>query len=198
MFSNKFFIMEKNQTKGHQKIEMRRIPNEENHLITFLEHRSGSTKRQVSFLLCVAKVGTLVFSLVDKAFSFGHPSIETSTNKVLYENPPPNDGTLNLVQAYRQFRFNKLHKKDSELLSKMEVPKEQEKILRKNVPNQSKCWWEEPISELEQMATKIQMLHNHVQHQANELRTRASSSSLPFSVVNQTPPTNSFSMTKVE
>ncbi|KAJ9672896.1 hypothetical protein PVL29_026235 [Vitis rotundifolia] len=79
----------------------------------------------------------------------------------------------------------------------MEVPKEQEKILRKNVPNQSKSWWEEPISELEQMATKIQMLRNHVQHQANELRTRASSSSLPFSVVNQTP-TNPFSMTKVE
>ena len=191
--------MEKKQTKGRQKIEMKRIPNEEDRLITFSKRRSGIYKKASELsTLCGAEVGVLVFSPAGKAFSFGQPSIEKITNKVLYENPPPNDGTLNLVQAYRQFRFNKLHKKDSELLSKMEVPKEQEKILRKNVPNQSKCWWEEPISELEQMATKIQMLHNHVQHQANELRTRASSSSLPFSVVNQTPPTNSFSMTKVE
>ena len=86
----------------------------------------------------------------------------------------------------------------------MEVEKEQEKIpKKKKVPNQSKGWWEEPVSELgmhelEQMPTKIQMLHKHVQHRANELRTRASSSSLSFSMVNQTPSTNPFFMTKVE
>ena len=146
----------------------------------------------------------MVFSRAGKAFSFGHPSIEIITNNVLYENPPPNDGTLNLVEAHRRFRLNELQKKCSELLSKMEVAKEQEKILReKKVPNQSKGWWEEPISELgmhelEKMATKIQILHKHVWHRANELRTRASSSSFPFSRVNQTPPTNPFSMTKVE
>ncbi|KAJ9672870.1 hypothetical protein PVL29_026216 [Vitis rotundifolia] len=144
--------MEKKQTKGRQKIEMKRIPKEEDPLITFLKHRFGIYNK-VSELstLCGAGVGVLVFSPAGKAFLFGHSSIETITNKVLYENPPPNDNTLNL---------------------------EREKILRKKVPNRSKGWWEKPIT--------------------NELRTRASSSSLPFSIVNQTPPTNPFSMTKVE
>ncbi|KAJ9672895.1 hypothetical protein PVL29_026234 [Vitis rotundifolia] len=196
--------MEKKQTKGRQKIEMQRIPNEEDRLITFSKRRSGIYKKASELsTLCGAEVGVLVFSQAGKAFSFGQPSIETITNKVLYENPPPNDNTLNLVEAHRRFRLNELHQKYSELLSKMEVAKEREKILRKKVSNRSKGWWEEPIGELsmhelEQMATKIQMLHKHVQHRANELRTRASSSSLPFSVVNQTPPTNPFSMTKVE
>ena len=196
--------MEKKQTKGRQKIEMKRIPNEEDRLITFSKRRSGIYKKASELsTLCGAEVGVLVFSPAGKAFSFGQPSIEKITNKVFYENPPPNDNTLNLVEAHRRFRLNELHQKYSELLSKMEVAKEQEKILRKKVPNRSKGWWEEPISELsmhelEQMAIKIQMLHKHVQHRANELWTRASSSSLPFSVVNQTPPTNPFSMTEVE
>ncbi|KAJ9672853.1 hypothetical protein PVL29_026199 [Vitis rotundifolia] len=146
-----------------------RIPNEENRVITFSKCRFGIYKKASELsTLCDAEVGVLDFSLASKAFSFGHPSIETITNKVLYENPPPN-GTLN---------------------------------LKKKVLNQSKDWWEEPVSELgmhepEQMPTKIQMLHKHVQHRANELRTRASSSSLSFSMVNQTPPTNPFFMTKV-
>ncbi|KAL6315064.1 hypothetical protein AAG906_030917 [Vitis piasezkii] len=150
---------------------MKRIPNEENHLIIFSKCRSRIYKKASELsTLCGAEIGVLDFSLASKAFSFGHPSIETITNKVLYENPPPNDGAR-------------------------EDPKK--------VPNQSKGWWEEPVSELgmhelEQMPTKIQMLHKHVQHQANELRTRASSSSLSFSMVNQTPSTNPFFMTKVE
>ena len=183
---------------------MKRIPKEEDRLITFSKHRFGIyNKASELSTLCGEKVGVLVFSRAGKAFSFGHPSIEIITNNVLYENPPPNDGTLNLVEAHRRFRLNELQKKCSELLSKMEVAKEQEKILRKKVPNRSKVWWEEPISELgmhelEKMATKIQILHKHVRHRDNELRTSASSSSLPFSRVNQTPPTNPFSMTKVE
>ncbi|KAJ9672869.1 hypothetical protein PVL29_026215 [Vitis rotundifolia] len=159
---------------------MKRIPNEENRLITFSKCRFGIYKKASKLsTLCDAEVGVLDFSLASKAFSFGHPSIETIKNKVLYENPPSNDGTLNLLKRSKR------------------------RSLEKKVPKPSKGWWEEPISELgmhepEQMPTKIQMLRKHVQHRANELRTRASSSSLSFSMVNQTPATNPFFMTKVE
>ena len=111
---------------------MKRIPKEEDRLITFSKRRFGIyNKASELSTLCGEKVGVLVFSRAGKAFSFGHPSIEIITNKVLCENPPLNDGTLNLVEAHRRFRLNELQKKYSELLSKMEVAKEQEKISRK-------------------------------------------------------------------
>ena len=131
--------MEKKQTKGLQKIEMKRIPKEEDRLITFSKRRFGIyNKASELSTLCGAEVGVLVFSPAGKAFSFGQPSIEKITNKVLYENPPPNDNTLNLVEAHRRFRLNELQKKYSELLSKMEVAKEQEKILREKKSTKSK------------------------------------------------------------
>ena len=80
--------MEKKRAKSHEKVEMRRMNNEEDHLVSFSKRRLGSTERQVSFLpFCCTEVGILAFSPNGEPFSFGHPCIKLVTNKLLSEIP---------------------------------------------------------------------------------------------------------------
>ncbi|XP_034677792.1 agamous-like MADS-box protein AGL61 [Vitis riparia] len=177
--------MEKKQAKSHKKVEMRRMNNEEDRLVSFSKRRSGIYRKASELsTLCGAEVGILTFSPNGKPFSFGHPCIKSITNKLLSENHTPCDGTQNLLEPYRRVRLNELHQNYKDACKQMKAAKEQEKKIKKKRLDRSKGWWEEPVIELDmdglkQRADLIQKLHKHVQLQIKELQTMASSSTSP-------------------
>ena len=177
--------MEKKQAKSHKKVEMRKMNNEEDRLVSFSKRRSGIYRKASELsTLCGAEVGILAFSPNGKPFSFGHPCIKSITNKLLSENHTPCDGTQNLLEPYRRVRLNELHQNYKEACTQMKAAKEQEKKIKKKSLDRSKGWWEEPVIELDMDGLKrradlIQKPHKHVQLQIKELQTMASSSTSP-------------------
>lgn len=143
--------MEGKQTKGRQKIEMKRIVNEDDRLITFSKRRSGIYKKSSELVtLCGAEVGVVIFSPAGKPFSFAHPSVESIANRFLNQNPPPTDNTHPLVEAHRRVRINELNQQHNDLLSQLEAEKQRGKelqMLAKANGNQQ-GWWEAPLEEL--------------------------------------------------
>ncbi|EEF42688.1 mads box protein, putative [Ricinus communis] len=179
----------KKQTKGRQKITMKRIENEEDRLITFSKRRSGIYKKASELItLCGAEVGILVFSPAGKPFSFGHPSLESIANRFLGKNVPPSDNTHPLVEAHRKMRINELNKQYNELLNRLESEKERGSMLKKTIRGKG-CnnWWEAPIDdlnmqELEQIYAMFEELHSTLCKKMNEKRNNGVSiwsSSIP-------------------
>lgn len=171
--------MEGKKTKGRQKIEMKKIENEDDRLITFSKRRSGIYKKASELVtLCGAEVGVVIFSPAGKPFSFGHPSVESVANRFLRQNPPPGQGdnTHPLVEAHRRVRINELNQQYNELLSLLEAEKEQGKALQKLTKARgNKGWWEVPTEELgyqelKQMNAQLEELHknlcNHMKEKA--------------------------------
>ncbi|CAK7350249.1 unnamed protein product [Dovyalis caffra] len=177
------------QTKGRQKITIKRIDNEDDRLITFSKRRSGIYKKASELVtLCGAEVGVLVFSPAGKPFSYGHPSIESVANRFLGQNPSPNDNTHPLVEAHRKVRINELSQQHNELLSQMEAERDRGKVLKEGTDIGQSCqgWWEVTIDELnlqelKQMNVMLEEFHENLFKKINELRRNggASSSSFP-------------------
>ncbi|KAL6619495.1 hypothetical protein ACP70R_034634 [Stipagrostis hirtigluma subsp. patula] len=69
---------------GRQKIEIRRIESDEARQVCFSKRRAGLFKKASELsILCGADVAAVVFSPAGKAFSFGHPSVESILDRFL-------------------------------------------------------------------------------------------------------------------
>ncbi|XVF25502.1 hypothetical protein REPUB_Repub13aG0218200 [Reevesia pubescens] len=185
------------KTKGRQKIEMKKIENEDDRLITFSKRRSGIYKKASELAtLCGAEVGFIVFSPAGKPFSFGHPSIESVANRFLKQNPPPNDNTHPLVEAHRKVRINQLGKHLNEVNSQLDVEKGKAKVLDQLTSgNETPGWWEAPIDQLSQK--ELHELYSAFEELRNKLYSKMYEKSVgaTSSVVAPTDPsqlTNSF------
>ncbi|XP_018722168.2 agamous-like MADS-box protein AGL62 [Eucalyptus grandis] len=138
------------QTREHQRIEMKRIENEERRLITFSKRRSGICKIASELVtLCRAEVGVVVLSPFGNPFSFAHPSIDTVANQFLNRNPPSIDGSYALVESNRQARINELNQQYDELINQIKVEEARNKVLKQLTEGKGNgAWWEAPIEEL--------------------------------------------------
>ncbi|CAN6360616.1 unnamed protein product [Urochloa humidicola] len=73
---------------GRQKIEIRRIESDEARQVCFSKRRAGLFKKASELsILCGADVAAVVFSPAGKAFSFGHPSVESILDRFLDTSP---------------------------------------------------------------------------------------------------------------
>ncbi|KAF8666276.1 hypothetical protein HU200_053699 [Digitaria exilis] len=73
---------------GRQKIEIRRIESDEARQVCFSKRRAGLFKKASELsILCEADVAAVVFSPAGKAFSFGHPSVESILDRFLDTSP---------------------------------------------------------------------------------------------------------------
>ncbi|KAF5729935.1 agamous-like MADS-box protein AGL62 [Tripterygium wilfordii] len=89
-------------TKGRQKIEMKKMTNENNLQVTFSKRRNGVFKKACELsTLCGVEAAIIVFSPGKKAFSFGNPSVEAVVDRFLTGNHPPALGAAQLVEAHR-------------------------------------------------------------------------------------------------
>uniref|UniRef100_A0A0A8YEF0 MADS-box domain-containing protein n=1 Tax=Arundo donax TaxID=35708 RepID=A0A0A8YEF0_ARUDO len=102
---------------GRQKIEIRRIESQEARQVCFSKRRAGLFKKASELsILCGADVAAVVFSPAGKAFSFGHPSVESIIDRFLAaaassssssSSPPPgaiNGAVSELNRQYGELR----------------------------------------------------------------------------------------------
>ncbi|KDP37936.1 hypothetical protein JCGZ_04579 [Jatropha curcas] len=139
------------KTKGRQKIEMKKIENEDDRLITFSKRRSGIYKKACELVtLTGAEIAFVVFSPAGKPFSFAHPSIESVTNRFLgKEILISPDSTHPLVEAHRQIRIEELNHHHNDVLQQLDVVKDKGKNLKHKATGIEKMgWWDTPIEEL--------------------------------------------------
>ncbi|GKU94216.1 hypothetical protein SLEP1_g7742 [Rubroshorea leprosula] len=157
------------KTKGKQKIEIRKIENEEDRLITFSKRRSGIIKKSSELVtLCGTEICFVVFSPSGKAFSFGHPSVDLVLNRFLAPQNQPHDDNSNLfVEANRKMKIDELNKQYNDLVIHLEEVIEKGQVLdQRNFGLKGRGWWERPteqlnLEELRQMVGKLNELRNH-------------------------------------
>ena len=90
------------KSKGRQKLDMVKIPNESSRQVTFSKRRSGIFKKASELCtLCGAEVAIIVFSPGKKVFSFGHPGVEVVVERFLTRHPPQNSPAMQLIEAHR-------------------------------------------------------------------------------------------------
>jgi pheromone receptor transcription factor len=180
--------MESKKSKGRQKIEMKRIEDLDDLLITFSKRRSGIYKKASELAtLCGAEVGVVVFSPSGKPFSFGHPSIDSVAYRFLSKDPvPQGDTTHPLVEAHRRVRINQLNQRYCELVRLVEAERERGKALQKVTKARgSKGWWEAPLEklsfqELQQLSASLEELHHNLCNRMKEKLAAGASSSSSF------------------
>lgn len=149
------------QTKGKQKIEMKKVENYGDRMITFSKRKAGIFKKMNEIIaMCNVEVAILVFSQAGKPYTFAHPSMEEVSARLKNPSglePVAKDDLGPLVEAYKKRRIHDLIKKmealDEELamvVEKMKVMKEsrKEKML-------DEMWWNFPseglsVKELQQ------------------------------------------------
>lgn len=164
------------KSKGRQKIEMTKMSKESNLLVTFSKRRSGLFKKASELCtLCGAEIAIIVFSPGKKAFSFGHPCVESIVDRFLTRNPPSiNSNTLQLVEAHRNASVRELNTQFTELVNELEEEKKRgEELSKARKANQGKCWWETPIEELrleelEQLKVAMEELKKNVAKQTEK------------------------------
>ena len=119
-------IMEKKQTQGRKKIEMKMIANENTLRITFSKLRQGLFKKASELsTLCSVDVAIVLFSLGSKAFSFGRPNVESIVDRFLSHNghgQPIEDGNeTGPVVAYLEVIMRQLTQQYHELNKRLEA-----------------------------------------------------------------------------
>ncbi|KAI7990291.1 Agamous-like MADS-box protein AGL62 [Camellia lanceoleosa] len=138
------------KNKGRLKIVMTRMSKESNLLVTFSKRCSGLFKEASELCtLCGAEIAIVVFSPGKKAFSFGHPCVDTVVDGFLSQNSPPNSGSLQLVKAHCNANVSKLNLQLTEALDMLEAEEKRgEELNKMRKASGDRCWWEAPISEL--------------------------------------------------
>ncbi|CAK9184104.1 unnamed protein product [Ilex paraguariensis] len=130
-----------NQRRG--KIQLKMIPQKGARQVTFSKRKASLFKKANELCtLTGAQVAIIVFSPGGKPFSFGHPSVDTITNRFLNQWPMSVPGYQNPVVAELNQRYNNLcqqieaEKRRGEMLQQMEMER------------QKHCWLGRPMEEL--------------------------------------------------
>ncbi|KAF9622955.1 hypothetical protein IFM89_035670 [Coptis chinensis] len=180
--------MVRKPSMGRQKIEIKRIEQEDSRQVTFSKRRAGLFKKASELcILCGAETSIIVFSPAGKAFSFGHPSVETVIDRFLTRSPPSDviGGSVSLVDAHRGVNVRELNRQYTEALNQFEVEKKKsEKFQQQKKASQNQAWWEGPIEnlglhELVQLQASLEDLKKKVANRADELLVNASMPSIP-------------------
>ncbi|CAL5401514.1 unnamed protein product [Camellia sinensis] len=175
------------KSKGRQKIAMTRMSNESNRMVTFSKRRSGLFKKASELCtLCGAEIAIIVFSPGKKAFSFGHPCVDTVVDCFLSRNSLPNSGSLQLVKAHCNANVSKLNLQLTEALDMLEAEKKRgEELNKMRKASRDNCWWEAPVSELglqqlEQLKVAMEDLKKNVAKQSEKIQMEESNPSRFF------------------
>ncbi|XP_057953255.1 agamous-like MADS-box protein AGL29 [Malania oleifera] len=141
--------MERKVNLGRRKIKMNMIPEADARQVAFSRRRSGLFKKASELCtLCDAEAALIVFSPSGKAFSFGHPFVNSVIKKFLTQYPIPNVGEQQSAQAQFESSVRNLNKQYNDLLDQLAAEKKRGDMLKQMLRNQKACWWEAPIDEL--------------------------------------------------
>ncbi|KAI4299837.1 hypothetical protein L6164_033261 [Bauhinia variegata] len=174
-------------TSGRQKIPIEKIPKKSHLQVTFSKRRLGLFKKASELCtLCGVEIGIIVFSPAEKAFSFGHPNVESIIDRFLTRNPAPDSGAHQLVEAHRNANVRDLSMQLTQLQNQFEVEKKRgDDLDQSRKLRQRQFWWESPIDELglqELQLLKLSMeeLKKNVEKQTNKILMEHNSMSSPI------------------
>ncbi|XP_019429177.1 PREDICTED: agamous-like MADS-box protein AGL61 [Lupinus angustifolius] len=143
-------MSKKKSSLGRQKIPIEKIPKKSHLQVTFSKRRSGLFKKASELCtLCGVEIAIIVFSPADKAFSFGHPEVESIIDRYLTRNPSPECSTHQLVEAHRNANVRDLNMQLTQFLNHLEIEKKRgDEVDHVRKARQMQFWWESPIDEL--------------------------------------------------
>ncbi|KAK9274233.1 hypothetical protein L1049_019047 [Liquidambar formosana] len=176
----------KKNSKGRQKIEIKRIDKTNNRQVTFSKRRGGLFRKAGELsILCGAEVAIIVFSQAKKLYSFGHPSAEAVVNRYTTGNT-----SFDVIQNYPLVHeYNRQHEN---AVRQLKEEKQRgamiEKTKRMGHGNRGGFWWDEPIDnmgleELEHYTQSLQELRKKLVMRYDEVMMMGSASSSQFSSV---------------
>ncbi|MED6180554.1 hypothetical protein PIB30_011317 [Stylosanthes scabra] len=171
-------MSKKKSSLGRQKIPIEKIPKKSHLQVTFSKRRSGLFKKASELCtLCGVEITIVVFSPADKAFSFGHPEVESIIDRYLVLNPPHESmsSTQQLVEAHRNANLRDLNMQLTQLLNHLEMEKKRaEELDHVRKVRQRQFWWERPVDnlglhELLQLKASIEELKKNLSKHANKI-----------------------------
>jgi hypothetical protein len=184
-------MLKKKSSLGRQKIPIEKIPKKSHLQVTFSKRRSGLFKKASELCtLCGVEIAIVVFSPADKAFSFGHPEVESIIDRYLSRNPPQESSSNQIVEARRNSNVCDLNVQLTQLLSHLEIEKKQgEEIDHVRKARQMQFWWESAIddlglNELLQLRVSIEDLKKNLGKIASKCIMEQSNMSSPNIVAN--------------
>ncbi|CAN6895436.1 unnamed protein product [Brassica oleracea] len=139
-------------TKGKQKIEMKKVGAYAARMVRFSKRKSGLFKKMNEIVsLCNVETSFLVFSDSGKPYTFAYPSLKEAVGQFknpLRDEPSATINTGPLVEAYRRQKNQDLMERYMDLVEKLEIKNEKERILKKNIKeNKEKILWNIPPAE---------------------------------------------------
>lgn len=172
--------MVRKPSMGRQKIEIKKIENEDSRQVCFSKRRAGLFKKASELcILCGAEIAIIVFSPAGKAFSFGHPCVDTIIDRFLTSSTTAIlDVSSN--DRHRATTLQELNQQYMELLNQVEAERKKgESLKRKRCPG---FWWEAPVEdmglqELEKYRAGMEELRKKVAKRVNELALGAAAAS---------------------
>ncbi|KAG2632731.1 agamous-like MADS-box protein AGL29 [Panicum virgatum] len=176
------------KSKGRQKIEIKRIENEEARQVCFSKRRQGLFKKASELsILCGAMVGAIVFSPAGRSFSFGHPSIDEIISRFLNSvNPngpaPGGPSHDSAVSSSVTDTVSKLNMELLELEQSLESEKKKQERLQeateKLMGERMMQWltaniFELGLDELQEFQKKLEEIHVVVKEKINQVLVQA-------------------------
>ena len=140
---------------GRQKIEMKKIEKKSSLEVTFSKRRTGLFKKAGELcVLCGAEATVIIFSPGQRAFVFGHPSVDTVINRFLEREK---DSRASVPGG--EVLYGHVQRQYLEALGRLEVKKENEEATS----GDEGFWWDDPIesmglNELEQFGRSLEEL----------------------------------------
>ncbi|KAG6537811.1 agamous-like MADS-box protein AGL62 [Zingiber officinale] len=178
-------MVRRKKSMGRQKIEIKRIQNEEARQVCFSKRRSGVFKKASELsILCGAEISVVVFSPAGKVFSFGHPSVEAVVDRFLVGNPRqqhPECGGGGGLDSHREAAVRELNRKCMELHDMLEAEKKKrdalEKEIKKEKEGEAGRWiWDGDedverlgMEELQELERRLVELRSDVARRADQL-----------------------------
>ncbi|XP_020998084.2 agamous-like MADS-box protein AGL61 [Arachis duranensis] len=176
------------KNKGRHKIEMKKMMKESNLQVTFSKRRGGLFKKASELsTLCGVELALIVFSPGNKAYSFGHPSVEALIKSFTEGGGPPH------LDAATVHFTTEAHDELNTLLAKIneEIEAERKQLQEMNrwrKEAEAKWWWAAPVGEmsvpkLKQYKVALEKLKKTVTCHFEKLRINKD----PVTVGNYTP-----------
>ncbi|CAD5163263.1 unnamed protein product [Musa acuminata subsp. malaccensis] len=166
-------MVRRKPSMGRQKIEIKRIQNEEARQVCFSKRRSGLFKKASELtILCGAELGVVVFSPAGKVFSFGHPTVDAVVDRFFAGHPHPQ-----AAESRREAAVCELNRRCMELHDLAEAEKKKRNALEKamkKVQAAEQLYWDADVEsldmeELQEFERRLVELRNNVARRADQL-----------------------------
>ncbi|XP_074313016.1 uncharacterized protein LOC141648351 [Silene latifolia] len=174
-------------TRGRQRVALERMQKDSNRSVTFAKRRGGVFKKISELVtLCGVQALCIVFSAANKAFAYGHPSVEAIINRFLAEDnnlPQDNQITSETFQNETILRSNM----EVTLLKDqidMEKKRTDELLTERKSKSEDAQKFLEPAetftySELKQIQATLNVLKNNVLTHGRNLEAQSNMSLNP-------------------